>query len=239
MRRVVVTGLGMLTPLGCGVEPTWRRIVAGESGARKLENLRCFRFAVPDRCDRSAQRLAPTATTIPTNGWSRRNSARSTSSSSMRCAPPRRRSQDSGWKPESYEDQTRTGVMIGSGIGGIDGIAETAIVLKEKGPRRVSPFFIPGRLINLASGYVSIEHGLQGSQPRGRHRLLNRRACDRRCGAADRARRCRRDARGRHGIADQPHQHGGICRLPRALDHLQRHAGARPRGPTTATATAS
>src|SRR6185295_9553429 len=67
-----------------------------------------------------------------------------------------------GWKPESYEDQTRTGVMIGSGIGGIEGIAETAITLKEKGPRRVSPFFIPGRLINLASGYVSIEHGLKG-----------------------------------------------------------------------------
>jgi 3-oxoacyl-[acyl-carrier-protein] synthase II len=69
---------------------------------------------------------------------------------------------DSRWKPESYEDQTRTGVMIGSGIGGIEGIAETAIVLKEKGPRRVSPFFIPGRLINLASGYVSIAHRLKG-----------------------------------------------------------------------------
>jgi 3-oxoacyl-[acyl-carrier-protein] synthase II len=69
---------------------------------------------------------------------------------------------DSGWKPDTYEDRTRTGVMIGSGIGGLEGIAETAIVLKEKGPRRVSPFFIPGRLINLASGYVSIAHGLKG-----------------------------------------------------------------------------
>jgi 3-oxoacyl-[acyl-carrier-protein] synthase II len=70
--------------------------------------------------------------------------------------------QDAGWKPSSYEDQTKTGVMIGSGIGGLTGIAETAIVLKERGPRRVSPFFIPGRLINLASGYVSIAHGLRG-----------------------------------------------------------------------------
>ena len=70
--------------------------------------------------------------------------------------------------------------MIGSGIGGIEGIAETAITLKEKGPRRVSPFFIPGRIINLASGYVSIEHRPEGPQPRGGHRLLDRRACDRR-----------------------------------------------------------
>jgi 3-oxoacyl-[acyl-carrier-protein] synthase II len=69
---------------------------------------------------------------------------------------------DAEWKPASYEDQAATGVMIGSGIGGIEGIAETALILKERGPRRVSPFFIPGRLINLASGYVSIAHGLKG-----------------------------------------------------------------------------
>ena len=69
---------------------------------------------------------------------------------------------DAGWKPSTYEDRTKTGVMIGSGIGGLTGIAETAIVLKERGPRRVSPFFIPGVLINLASGYVSIAHGLKG-----------------------------------------------------------------------------
>src|SRR5262249_59770049 len=68
--------------------------------------------------------------------------------------------EDAGWKPTAYEDQIRSGVLIGSGIGGLDGIADTAIVLKEKGPRRVSPFFIPGRLINLASGYVSIAYGL-------------------------------------------------------------------------------
>ena len=88
---------------------------------------------------------------------------------------------DAGWKPTSTDEQIATGVMIGSGIGGVEGIAETAITLKERGPRRVSPFFIPGRIINLASGYVSIEHGLQGPEPRGGHRLLDRRACDRRC----------------------------------------------------------
>ena len=69
---------------------------------------------------------------------------------------------DAGWQPQSYEDQTRTGVLIGSGIGGIEGIADTALTLQEKGPRRVSPFFVPGRIINLASGHVSIEFGLKG-----------------------------------------------------------------------------
>ena len=88
--------------------------------------------------------------------------------------------EDSGWKPTTHEDQIATGVMIGSGIGGLEGIAETAITLKENGPRRVSPFFIPGRLINLASGYVSIEHRPQRPQPCGCHGLLDRRARDRR-----------------------------------------------------------
>ncbi len=101
------------------------------------------------------------------------------------------------------EDQISTGVMIGSGIGGIEGIAETSIVLKETGPRRVSPFFIPGRLINLASGYVSIAHRAEGPEPCGGHRLLDRRARDRRRRAADRARRRRGDGGGRRGVADQ------------------------------------
>src|SRR5262249_30610827 len=89
--------------------------------------------------------------------------------------------EDAGWKPATYDEQVSTGVMIGAGIGGLTGIAETAIVLKEKGPRRVSPFFIPGRLINLASGYVSIAHGLKGPKPRLCNRLLERGACYRRC----------------------------------------------------------
>jgi 3-oxoacyl-[acyl-carrier-protein] synthase II len=162
MRRVVITGLGMLTPLGCGVEPTWRRLVAGESGIRKLE-----RIDVSDLPARIAATIPRTEYADGSNynpdDWMEPKEQRKVDDFIIyaMCAATQAIT-DSGWKPESYEDQTRTGVMIGSGIGGINGIAETAIVLKEKGPRRVSPFFIPGRLINLASGYVSIAHGLKG-----------------------------------------------------------------------------
>ena len=88
---------------------------------------------------------------------------------------------DAGWVADTQAKQEATGVLIGSGIGGLSGIADTALLLKEKGPRRVSPFFIPGRLINLASGQVSIRHQLEGPQPFGRDRLLDRRPRDRRC----------------------------------------------------------
>jgi 3-oxoacyl-[acyl-carrier-protein] synthase II len=161
MRRVVVTGLGMLTPLGCGVEPTWRRIVAGESGVRKLEA-----FDVSDLPARIAATVPrselPDGNYNP-DDWMEPKEQRKVDDFIVyaMCAATQAIT-DAGWKPESYEDQTRTGVMIGSGIGGIGGIAETAVTLKERGPRRVSPFFIPGRLINLASGYVSIAHGLKG-----------------------------------------------------------------------------
>ncbi len=106
--------------------------------------------------------MAAAATSIPTSGWSPRSSARSTTSSSTPWRRPSRRSRIRATKPKTQEQQERTGVLIGSGIGGLSGIADTALLLKEKGPRRVSPFFIPGRLINLASGYVSIRHGLKG-----------------------------------------------------------------------------
>ena len=148
MRRVVVTGLGMVTPLGCGVEATWQRLLAGESGAAPDRDLRGRPTCRPRSPARSRAATAPTAPTIPTSGWSRRSSARSTISSSMRCARRARRSTMPAGSRRAHEDQIATGVMIGSGIGGIEGIAETAITLKEKGPRRVSPFFIPGRLIN-------------------------------------------------------------------------------------------
>ena len=102
------------------------------------------------------------ASSIPTTGWSPRSSARSTTSSSSPWPLPQQALEDAGWKADTPEKQERSGVLIGSGIGGLSGIAETSLLLKEKGPRRVSPFFIPGRLINLASGYVSIRHGLKG-----------------------------------------------------------------------------
>src|SRR5215213_5737670 len=161
MRRVVVTGLGMLTPLGCGVETTWKRIVEGRSGAKKVES-----FEVSDLPSKIAciiPRGDGTGGTYNPDQWMEPKEQRKVDDFIVyaMCAA-RQAIEDSSWKPETPEDQAATGVMIGSGIGGVEGIAETAILLKERGPRRISPFFIPGRLINLASGYVSIEFGLKG-----------------------------------------------------------------------------
>jgi 3-oxoacyl-[acyl-carrier-protein] synthase II len=161
MRRVVVTGLGMLTPLGCGVDVTWKRLLAGESGARKVDT-----FDVSDLPARIAcmiPRGDGTSGTYNPDEWMEPKEQRKVDDfiTYAMCAATQA-IRDADCAPKTYEEQIVTGVMIGSGIGGIGGIAETALVLKERGPRRVSPFFIPGRLINLASGYVSIAHGLKG-----------------------------------------------------------------------------
>ncbi|MBX9990412.1 beta-ketoacyl-ACP synthase II [Phreatobacter oligotrophus] len=159
MRRVVVTGMGLLTPLGCGVEETWSRLVKGESGASKVE-----RFDVSDIA-------AKIACQIPREGvgafnpddWMEPKEQRKVDEFIVfaMCAA-KQALDDAGWHPKTSDEQNTTGVLIGSGIGGIDGIAEAALILRDKGPRRISPFFIPGRLINLAGGYVSIAHGLKG-----------------------------------------------------------------------------
>jgi 3-oxoacyl-[acyl-carrier-protein] synthase II len=161
MRRVVVTGMGMVTPLGCGVEATWRRLVAGASGARKVDT-----FEVSDLPARIAcmiPRGDGSDGTYNPDDWMEPKEQRKVDDfiAYAMCAAAQA-IDDAGCAPKTYEEQIAIGVMIGSGIGGIAGIAETALVLKERGPRRVSPFFIPGRLINLASGYVSIAHGLKG-----------------------------------------------------------------------------
>jgi len=161
MRRVVVTGLGMLSPLGCGVETTWARLLNGESGARKIEK---FEVAdLPSKIACQIPRGDGSNGTYNPDQWMEPKEQRKVDEFIVfaMCAA-RQAIEDAGWKPTAHEDQIRTGVLIGSGIGGLEGIADTAVVLKEKGPRRVSPFFIPGRLINLASGYVSIAHGLKG-----------------------------------------------------------------------------
>jgi 3-oxoacyl-[acyl-carrier-protein] synthase II len=161
MRRVVITGIGMVTPLGCGVATTWERLLSGRSGARRIE-----KFDVSDlNCKIACQipRGDGSDGTYNPDQWMEPKEQRKVDEFIVyaMCAA-RQALDDAGWAPTQYEDQIATGVMIGSGIGGIEGIAETSIVLHEKGPRRVSPFFIPGRLINLASGYVSIEFGLKG-----------------------------------------------------------------------------
>jgi len=161
MRRVVITGLGMVTPLGCGVETTWRRLLAGESGARPIETFDVSDLPVRIAC--TIPRGDGSDGTYNPDHWMEPKEQRKVDEfiTYALCAA-RQALDDADWHPTSHEDQVRTGVMVGSGIGGIDGIAETAIILKEKGPRRVSPFFIPGRLINLASGYISIGFGLKG-----------------------------------------------------------------------------
>src|SRR5450830_938081 len=161
MRRVVVTGMGMLTPLGCGVETTWQRLLRGESGAKRIDRFDVSDIACQIAC--SIPRGDGSDGTFNPDQWMEPKEQRKVDEFIVyaMCAA-RQALDDAGWRPQSYEDQTNTGVMIGSGIGGIEGIADVAVTLREKGPRRVSPFFIPGRIINLASGFVSIEFGLKG-----------------------------------------------------------------------------
>jgi 3-oxoacyl-[acyl-carrier-protein] synthase II len=161
MRRVVVTGLGMVTPLGCGVDTSWARLLEGRSGARRIET-----FDVSDLPSQVAcvvPRGDGSEGTFNPDQWMEPKDQRKVDDFIIfaMCAATQALD-DAGWHPESEEDKCATGTLIGSGIGGLSGIADTAILLKERGPRKVSPFFIPGRLINLASGYVSIEHGLKG-----------------------------------------------------------------------------
>lgn len=159
MRRVVVTGMGLLTPLGCGVEETWSRLIRGESGASKVE-----RFDVSDIAAKIACQIPREgAGAFNPDDWMEPKEQRKVDEFIVfaMCAA-KQALDDAGWHPRTPDDQNTTGVLIGSGIGGIDGIAEAAMILRDKGPRRISPFFIPGRLINLAGGYVSIAHGLKG-----------------------------------------------------------------------------
>ncbi len=161
MRRVVVTGMGMLTPLGCGVEPTWSRLIKGESGAKKVDTFEVSDIAAKIAC--MIPRGDGSNGTYNPDQWMEPKEQRKVDPFIVyaMCAA-RQALDDAGWHPKTQDDQVATGVLIGSGIGGIEGIAETAVILHEKGPRRVSPFFIPGRIINLASGFVSIEFGLKG-----------------------------------------------------------------------------
>ena len=161
MRRVVVTGLGTVCPLGSGVEPVWQRLLAGQSGINKIEN-----FETEDLAARIAGQVplgdGSDGTFNADDWWAPKEQRKVDKFITYAIAAAAQALDDADWHPESPEDQNTTGVLIGSGIGGLDGIAEAAITLRDRGPRRISPFFIPGRLINLASGQVSIKHGLKG-----------------------------------------------------------------------------
>lgn len=161
MRRVVITGTGMVSPLGCGTEVSWSRLLAGGNAARKVTE-----FEVEDLPAKIACRIPfgdGSDGTFNADDWMEPKEQRKVdpfivyamAAADMALA-------DSGWKPETDEDQIATGVLIGSGIGGLEGIVDGGYTLRDKGPRRLSPFFIPGRLINLASGQVSIRHKLRG-----------------------------------------------------------------------------
>tara|TARA_B110000037_G_scaffold4060_1_gene4415 strand:- start:485 stop:1744 length:1260 start_codon:yes stop_codon:yes gene_type:complete len=161
MRRVVVTGLGMVSPLACGVEETWKRLIAGENAANTITRFDANNFATNYACE------IPFGDglngTFNPSDWMEPKERRKVddfilygmAAADMAVA-------DSGWSPSDQEDLYRTGVMIGSGVGGLSTIADTSLTLQERGPRRVSPFFIPSCLINLISGQVSIRHGFKG-----------------------------------------------------------------------------
>jgi len=161
MRRVVVTGLGMVTPLGSGVATTWSRLLAGKSGAVRVTD-----FEVSDLPSQIACRIprgdGSDGTFDPDVAMEPKEQRKVDDFIIFAMAAADEAIADSGWTPRNEEDSERFGVLIGSGIGGLQGIVEAGITLKERGPRRISPFFIPGRLINLASGYVSIKHQLKG-----------------------------------------------------------------------------
>ena len=161
MRRVVVTGLGMVTPLACGVEETWERILDGQSGAGTIAKFDASHLPTDYACEIPLG--DGTDGTFNPDDWMAPKEARKVDPFILYAmAAADQAIKDADWMPEDEEDQFRTGVMIGSGIGGLSTIANTAVLLKERGPRRVSPFFIPSTLINLCSGQVSIRYGFKG-----------------------------------------------------------------------------
>ena len=161
MRRVVVTGLGLVTPLADGVEETWSRLLAGQSGAGLITRFDASALATTYACEVKVG--DGTGGTFNPDRYMEPKDRRKVGDFILfGMAAAQQAVEDSGWLPTEEADRRRTGVMIGSGIGGLDSIAETALLIRDKGPRRVSPFFIPGALINLISGQVSIRYGFKG-----------------------------------------------------------------------------
>lgn len=161
MRRVVITGIGAVTPLGDGAEHTWSRLLKSDNAATRIENFETEDLACKIACqiprgDGSDGSFNPDIYML------QKEQRKVDNYIIYGVSAAKQALNDANWHPESYEDCCATGVVIGSGVGGLEGIGAAEITLRDKGPRRLSPFFIPGRLINLVSGYVSIEHGLKG-----------------------------------------------------------------------------
>ncbi|HEX4080999.1 MAG TPA: beta-ketoacyl-ACP synthase II [Rhizomicrobium sp.] len=161
MRRVVITGLGLVTPLACGVADSWSRLLAGQSGARPITSFKAD--DLPARIACTVPRGDGSGGSFNVDQWvDPKEQRRVDDFIIFALAAAQQAVDDSGFVPKDEDERCRTGVLIGSGIGGLPGIEEAAILVHEKGPRRLSPFFIPGRLINLASGYASIRFGYKG-----------------------------------------------------------------------------
>ncbi len=161
MRRVVVTGLGLVTPLADGVEETWRRLLAGQSGARTIQQFDANHLATNYACE--VRRGDGADGTFDPNRYMEPKDQRKVDDFILYgIAAAQQAVEDAGWMPEDEDGRARTGVLIGSGIGGLKSIEATTLLIRDKGPRRVSPFFIPGALINLIAGQVSIRYGFKG-----------------------------------------------------------------------------
>lgn len=161
MRRVVITGVGAVTPLGDGAEHTWSRLLRGDSAAARIEN-----FDVDDLACKIACQIprgdGSGGTFNPDTYMLAKEQRKVDNFIVYGLAAAKQALDDANWHPETHEERCATGVAIGSGVGGLEGIGAGETTVREKGAKRLSPFFIPGRLINLVSGYVSIEHGLKG-----------------------------------------------------------------------------
>ena len=238
LRRVVVTGMGSSPRSAAASRPPGPTSSPARAAPKASTTSRStISPARSPTAFRSA--TTPTASSIPTTGWTCKEQRKVDPFILYAMAAAKQAIDDAGVEPKTKEDAERTGVLIGSGIGGLGGIYEASITLHEKGPRRISPFFIPGRLINLASGYVSIRFGLKGPN----HSVVT--ACSTGAHAIGDSWRliAMGDAdvmvAGGAEVGGQPHRARRLCRLPGALAPTSTTTRQRPRAPTTRTATAS
>jgi 3-oxoacyl-[acyl-carrier-protein] synthase II len=167
MRRVVITGVGLVTPLAAGREASWERVLAGRSGANTIEHIKvddlpCRIACIVPRVDGRGGGAGDPHAFDPDKTMSAKEQRRVDDFIVFGMAAADEAIADSGFKPETEEQKVRSGVLIGSGIGGLNTIAENTLLLEREGPRKISPFFIPGALINLVSGQISIRYGLKG-----------------------------------------------------------------------------